>query len=222
MDRLRRRWLIASIVGFAWFLAVAADVASQGRLAALDAPVGAWAASHVAGAERIAALALDDAGSVVGVVLALAALAGFLFWRRRRFDALRVVLAGILVEIAIEGFKRLFARPRPSGALIAASGYGFPSGHATAAAMLACLLAWYASTALRARWQVILVLLVGLGWALLMAWSRVALGVHHFTDVLAGLGLGVAATGAVLAIRLPGRSSPHPQETSSRNRRPGR
>lgn len=83
------------------------------------------------------------------------------------------------------GLKLLFGRPRPDlwASGVHVSGLSFPSGHATAAAAMAViftLLAWRTPY----RWTA---LSVGLVYAALMALSRVVLGVHYPTDVLAGM-----------------------------------
>jgi membrane-associated phospholipid phosphatase len=80
--------------------------------------------------------------------------------------------------------KFLLARTRPSlwESLAPETSYSFPSGHTMAAAALAAAVAvllWPT----RGRW---LAVGLGLGWALLMGWSRMYLGVHYPSDVLAG------------------------------------
>ncbi|MFC6663182.1 phosphatase PAP2 family protein [Deinococcus multiflagellatus] len=79
--------------------------------------------------------------------------------------------------------KRIFQRPRPElwPHLVTAPGASFPSGHSTVAAALAAvcvLLLWRT----RWRWSA---LWLGAAYYGLMALSRVVLGVHYPTDVLA-------------------------------------
>lgn len=108
-------------------------------------------------------------------------------WRPAGFAA--VALGGGL--LLNKGLKLLFARPRPaldwSAATLPAS-FSFPSGHAMATATLATVLtvlAWRS----RLRWPVVL---AAWGFALSVAASRVLLGVHFPSDVVAGAAVGVA------------------------------
>ncbi len=91
------------------------------------------------------------------------------------------------------GLKTLFNRPRPCDlyprlGLVGASGGAFPSGHATMAFAIA--------TALSFRWPKGRIFWFGI--AILVGLSRIGLGVHWPSDVLAGALIGVAAT-SVLA-----------------------
>ena len=108
--------------------------------------------------------------------------------RERRialFLGVSIELSALLTEIA----KRLADRPRPATAMVHALGTSFPSGHAVGT-MVAVLALWvvfvpHLRDALR-PWAiaagVLVVVLVGVG--------RVALNVHHPSDVLAGWALG--------------------------------
>ncbi|WP_019834458.1 phosphatase PAP2 family protein [Sphingomonas sp. PR090111-T3T-6A] len=114
------------------------------------------------------------------------ATAGWLGWRRRGRDALWLVLSVGSGRLAVEGIKLLVRRPRPpvTDHLDAVSSWSFPSSH-SAGTMMTCL-----ALALLAggRWPAVGVALAAAG---LVGWSRVALGVHWPSDVLAGWGFGL-------------------------------
>jgi membrane-associated phospholipid phosphatase len=102
--------------------------------------------------------------------------------------------------------KHAVARPRPAAAWMAvsASGFAFPSGHATESTAVYGLLATlFAKTGTRRRaklgW-----LTIGLLIPFLVGVSRVYLGVHWPTDVLAGWALGSAWLAIVLTGLLVG------------------
>lgn len=132
-------------------------------------------------------------GWVAGVTAGLVA-AG-LAARRRFRDAVTVlaVLAGLL---ALEGtLKPLFGRERPAGGDLLAHGLSFPSGHALrGVGLFGCYAGLVVLNGRRQGWRWAaggVLLLVGL----LIAVSRVYLGVHFPTDVVGG-GLAAAAWAA--------------------------
>jgi phosphatidylinositol-3-phosphatase len=143
----------------------------------------------------------DLGAAAVLVPLVLAAGLGWR-WRRGSWRPLALLGAGAagawVVQVAV---KQLVERPRPPTglALSHATGFAFPSGHATDAAavygMLAVLLARRGRRGVRAvasAGAFGLVALVGL--------SRVYLGVHWLTDVLAGVSIGAAWIGSLIFI----------------------
>ena len=154
-----------------------------------------------------------DITALGGVLLrnlfALAAVAALLFVRLRS-EAL--VLAGTVASGWLVGWvlKLLVGRDRPEIVphLMHAGGQSFPSGHSFGAATVyvAIALAFATYSARRSvRWTIV-------GGALVLsaavAWSRVWLGVHFPTDVIAGWlgGTGWALLGAVLGDRMTARS----------------
>ena len=193
-DRSERRWLFAATVGAAVSLVAFASVISGRGLVAWDAPV----AARLVALPPLPARVVDVVGGtfVVAPLVALAAV--FLWTTGRRWGAARVVLLPAAGEIATLAVKTLVARPRPAGSY--ATGYSFPSGHATDAAIMACLLAWFAFREPRGRALVVALVALALGWAALVAAMRVTLGVHYASDVLGGLGMGLAIAGAGLAL----------------------
>lgn len=147
------------------------------------------------------------------VFLASVALVVGLVWRVRRGDwFLLSTLGGAYVGAAIlfNAAKRVVGRTRP-GVEIAFElerGLAFPSGHAADAAAV-YVAAGLVATALVASWT----LRVAIGSTsaaivLLIAASRLYLGVHWFTDVLAGAVLGTVWS-AVLWLTLTAPDGPY-------------
>jgi membrane-associated phospholipid phosphatase len=118
---------------------------------------------------------------------------GLRWWRQvgRRAEVvtLLVTLAG---SAGLgQGLKLLFARPRPHlfPWLTGARDWSFPSGHTLTATVLGGLLAWLMGRRLGGWRRVALWVGAGL-WVVLVGLSRVYLGVHYPSDVLASLAVG--------------------------------
>lgn len=137
--------------------------------------------------------AVDTIGGVwVSGVAICIIVATVLLVRRRPVAALYVVLAQIFSATAVQLLKHLLGRDRP-GQMIIESDYGsFPSGHVANAATLATA----AVVLLPRLW----VALIGVGWVLLMAFTRVLLGAHWLTDTVGGAALGVGSALLVAAV----------------------
>lgn len=124
-----------------------------------------------------------------------------LYWCLSPALGLRAGLLLMLSNGLNTALKLSFALPRPPwyGSLVqgwvSESSFGLPSGHAQNAAALWGLLA---SQARRAPWQAGLVALIGL-----IGISRLFLGVHFITDVLAGWLVGGALLWAMLRFEAP-------------------
>ena len=155
-----------------------------GRLRGVD-----LAASQLAGRERTpTGVAIASAVSDLMLLpVVIATIAGTLLLRRRRGEAPLLIGAPLGTFLSTELLKLLIHRPRPALAAVAIpSGFAFPSGHASGAAAtcltLALVLTQGQPTGRRAAW-----LALGVGIAVLVAASRVYLGVHYLSDVVAGL-----------------------------------
>lgn len=139
-------------------------------------------------------LNVTSLGSTAVLSLMTLSIIGYLLATRRRAAAALVfvsVLGGILLPSLL---KAGFDRPRPDVALHLATVYSasFPSGHTTAAtATYLTLGALLARVQPRRRLKLYL-LSVAILLVLLIGVSRVYLGVHWPTDVLAGWGVGAA------------------------------
>ena len=152
--------------------------------------------------------ALSFIGTDEAHLVMLAPVVGWLLWRRRVGLALWSVVVVVAAAALNGGVKLLAARPRPPAAdrLVAASGYGFPSGHADAAVVTYAVLLTVFLPVL-ARWWRVVVTAVALLIVLSTGFSRVALGVHYVSDVLGGFALGLtwAMLGLVALLMTPAR-----------------
>jgi membrane-associated phospholipid phosphatase len=128
-------------------------------------------------------------------LFAVTLVAVVIFWRRReRIDAAFVALAALGAQVLSTGMKLGFRRDRPffPDPLATESTFSFPSGHALVS------LAVYGSIALvlarRLSSHIERALLLGATALLVIAigFSRLYLGVHFLSDVLAGYAAGAA------------------------------
>ncbi len=146
-------------------------------------------------ASSFTALGSEPAVTVLVVIAALYCLAA---GRARLVLALLWIPLTFLLSTLV---KVLVHRPRPVEALIVVpASYAFPSGHAAAASALFLTLALLATGVERRAGPRRLLIGAALLLALLVAWSRVYLGVHYFSDVVGGLLLGSAGAVAATAV----------------------
>lgn len=197
-------WLLASVLvigalllGFGWL----AGEVMEGDTAAFDRQVFLLFRSRANPADPLgpawlAEMARDITalGSFSVLALLLAAVVGYLFLARQRHTGWLIlvsVLGGLVISHLLKyGFDR--ARPDlvPHAARVFTA--SFPSGHATLSAVtyltLGALL-----TRTQQSWRIrIFFMIVGLALTLLVGLSRIYLGVHYPTDVLAGWCIGAA------------------------------
>src|SRR5258708_38754015 len=92
-----------------------------------------------------------------------------------------------------EWLKVLVHRHRPfvDGPFVDWSGYSFASGHTIGATLLYGQLALFIVPAIKSRRWRVLTLMTAALFVLLVGFSRIALGAHYFTDVLAAIFFGL-------------------------------
>jgi membrane-associated phospholipid phosphatase len=133
------------------------------------------------------------------------------FFRRKPAFVVAMVLSWVLVTICVQAIKYLVNAPRPLEALPGANFHligapyrskSFPSGHAATASMFAA----GAYLFFRRRFEWVLVGMV----AILISVSRIAMGIHWPTDVLAGSMIGwlLGGFGSTLAKRFELEAQP--------------
>ena len=146
-------------------------------------------------------LTVTNLGSTLYLSI-IGCIAGIAFIVLRWFRPLALLIIVMLGQAALHhGFKWFFARPRPP--LLtnyhATEGNSFPSGHAIAALCLYGSIAWlvatrYENAAVKAGISIFAALLI-----FLIGMSRVYIGIHYPTDVLAGWVAAAVWTAAVMS-----------------------
>jgi len=193
--RIPRHWIVWTVVLFAltFGLGFAAKSIPALRLAAVDAAVNSVNSSLL---DRMA-LALDflDRPTVVAAVLAVTFIVVLLIKGWRLALAVCVVTGlGWLTTLVV---KAVVAEPRPTAVLshilkVSPATLSYPSGHVVFAAALVAALAMVCR---RVASRTIILIVGGL-FILLVAWSRLYIGVHFTSDVVGAILNGVA--GAIL------------------------
>ncbi|MGY2075891.1 phosphatase PAP2 family protein [Blastococcus sp. SYSU DS0828] len=168
-------------------------------LASLDGEVAADLNAVVSDSPALVRVlqAVTDLGSNAAVILLFTLTTAFLLIRGQRRLAAFVVTTGVGMAILVPLTKALIGRARPvvaSPVNELPSNASYPSGHATLSLVTFGMLALLVLPAVRRRarpWVVAAALLLTLA----VGFTRLALGVHFVTDVLAGwfLGAGLLA-----------------------------
>ena len=164
----------------------------------LDERVNAFVAAHRAAALTTFFSGYTGLGRWLVLTAATAAVLAALVRHARRREAAFLVITMTMSPLLNLTLKQVFERARPpaESAVLSLSSYAFPSGHAMSSATFALALAVIAWPT-RWRWPAAA---LAATFALLMGLSRVYLGVHWLTDVLAAWVLAVAVVAAAQLI----------------------
>jgi membrane-associated phospholipid phosphatase len=193
LARQLTRWLLIALTGTAAVIGVGLG------LRALTAGLGSWDGREldaIVGGRGRAAIDAAHAASLFGRSWALLAIAAAAGLGRRGGSAMARLLpvTAVLVAIIAQNvIKTIVRRPRPPVRhLEHVTSWSFPSGHATESTALlgALVIASWSRGSSRARMAIVV------GAAAVeaaIAGSRLVLGVHYPTDVMAGIVLGVLA-----------------------------
>ncbi len=157
-------------------------------LAWSDALRGRLADAGIVRRAAILAARSGDGWLVLPIVLAC--------WARGASAALPLAICIVAAAVVVFALKFSIRRNRPEsewgGGYRRFDPHSFPSGHAARVAAMATFVA------LVGPWPLAVAVVA---WALAVAFSRVALGVHYVSDVVAGGALGIAMGAATALLR---------------------
>jgi membrane-associated phospholipid phosphatase len=142
--------------------------------------------------------ALGDPGMIITVFISTI---GWLGMKRRYADGIRFSIAcggGLLIN---QVMKLFFAKPRPElwARLISEHSFSFPSGHAVGSMVVYGFIAYILSKEVpvyrRHIYGIASILIIAIGF------SRLYLGVHYPTDIIAGYGVGILWLNTCLKVK---------------------
>ncbi len=179
----------AALVAFIFI----ADMVFHGNTHDFDANVFNFIAGHVSDIHTDIMRFFTFLGTHIFLIPAnLLLTAWFLFIRKRRWDSIKIPAVTLSSLLLMFILKLIFHRERPLTPLLQkAKGYSFPSGHALMSVTfygLLIFIVWQSSKPIWIKWLLsaalfLLIIIIGS--------SRVYLGVHYASDVLAGFCVGL-------------------------------
>ncbi|HEX2907166.1 MAG TPA: phosphatase PAP2 family protein [Phototrophicaceae bacterium] len=198
LERLRLRVslglvlaLVISAASLWLFAAIADEVREDEFLTRFDLALANELHARAIPVSTQAFLLISWIGSPGGGLLALGV--GLLFILRQRWTDLFLLAVdyggGEMLNLLL---KTMFSRPRPAfvNPLTTASYYSFPSGHAMGSLVTYGMLTYLLVRAVPNRRMKILIIFAAGLLVLLVGLSRLYLGVHYFSDVVAGFAAG--------------------------------
>lgn len=181
--------IVALLVAGGLFLAIAEDVASGEPLVILDARIATWLHAHASPGLTKFFLLVTYVHGLAPICAITLVLASALAWQRNWYWLLCVglVVPGGLVLNSL--LKQVYQRARPSfdDPLVTLTTFSFPSGHTAGAVLFYGMSAAVVISRLKSRGARAACILVAVLLVALVGFSRMYLGVHYLSDVVAAV-----------------------------------
>lgn len=177
-----------------WFFGEIAETVTAGKTQAFDEAVLRFLGAHRTKVLDSAMLEITALGTGTVVMMIVAVSALFLALTRHRYSSLLLLVAtagGLALNLVLKLF---FDRPRPHVIVWGTNAVSssFPSGHAMSATIVYSTVAYLAARLAQRRWERWIVMCLAAIVVVLISVSRLYLGVHYPSDVLAGAVVGLA------------------------------
>jgi undecaprenyl-diphosphatase len=179
------------------FLKIAGEILERQPIG-IDISILHWIHSTASPVLDSIFLFITTMGNVEYILPITVVLILFLLYKKQRLNALIVTFGMGGAAAANFVLKLLFHRDRPAfwHSLITETGYSFPSGHAMlSSALILCVIAIVWNT----KWR-IFAIVAGTIVIGLIGYSRLYMGVHYPTDIIAGWSVSAAWIAVVLIV----------------------
>ena len=190
----RFRALVVFSSAVAAFAVVATAVVMDPTVRFIDASVSTWVHAHVLPLAIEVMIVISFLGAPSTLTAVTVAIASVLIYRHKYQQSivlLAVVVGGNLLNVCLKHFLHR-GRPVFEDPILMLPTYSFPSGHAMAATVFYGLAAAYAATHSSRQYLSRAAILAAVIMIALVCFSRVYLGVHYLSDVIAGVAEGIA------------------------------
>lgn len=182
----------ALLLGGAWmFLGILEDVVSSEPLVQFDHVVFTALQKLRTGHLDAVMIAATELGSAIVAIAVIAAVSAVLAWKRCWRTLAYWLTAVGFAQALVWVLKMALERARPMAMYDGVDQFSFPSGHAASSIVIYGFLAFLLARGKRPRIRFGIALLAA-GLVGLIAFSRLYLGAHWLSDVLASLSLGTA------------------------------
>ncbi|MBA2474456.1 MAG: phosphatase PAP2 family protein [Actinobacteria bacterium] len=197
LTRLRIALAAVLLAALGSFAHLAEDYLTRDPLVRWDVSFAGWLHVH-SSPTLVSVFEVVTYGGNAFTLALVTVLAGAVLLRRGALNEAALVAGAALgIELLNAVVKLLFHRPRPELAFVHLDTYSFPSGHAAGSTALYATIAFLVARRARpaAGWTAALVALLVV---VVVGFSRLYLGVHYLSDVLAGVALGSAWAAACI------------------------
>lgn len=177
------------LIGASWlFGGIAEDVLTGDPLTVIDVRVAEWFHARATPVLTQSMLVITHLHGPIAISILMALAVLYLAWKRDWYWLICLMVtvpSGMLLNVLM---KHAFHRARPNfdDPLLALSAYSFPSGHVAGTTLFYGVLAAMLVSKIDTWRRRVIIVLGAIGLILLVALSRVYLGVHYLSDVLGG------------------------------------
>jgi undecaprenyl-diphosphatase len=211
LTRLRIALAAVVVLAAAAFAGLVVAYERRWALVRLDADIAGWLDDHRTHPLVVLFHVVTFAGDNL-VLWTVVVVAAVLLARARRIgDAALLLVSAAGLDIVNRVLKADVHRPRPGTGFLHLNTFSFPSGHAAGSSAVYAVIGVMLARRLDRRLAVAYAALVAV-----VCFSRLYLGVHYLSDVLAGLALGLGWAAATLLVYFStGRRVTHTNSVAS-------